>query len=81
MKKRKKGFCCEAKGFSLKNLGKSYWKFFESIWKVCLGAWVSRNIEFVRQIFPNFINFNLETCKYVSCRVYLGAFTLSFCLN
>ena len=81
MKKRKKGFCLKTKGFSLKNLGKSYWKFFESIGKVCLGGLQENYIEFLRQIFPNFINFNLETCKYVSCVVYLGAFTLSFCLN
>ena len=47
MKKRKKGFCLKTKsfslnyfsfGFSLNNLGKSYWKFIESIGKVCFGG-------------------------------------------
>ena len=35
---KKKGFCFKTKGFSLNNLGKSSWKFFESIGKVCLGG-------------------------------------------
>ena len=39
--------------------------------------WASRIIiKFLRQMFPNFMDFNLETCKYVCFSCVVHAFTV-----